>query len=159
MFLNGAVDWNAGCIKLVPHSSHEAESAIASRAARAVAFVRELLRSNGSPVTAATPALGDNQALFTSIQQEGATSRTRYYERAIMLIKRAVLLRLLAPFLVGTNQMIADMFTKAVEKASFFTYRNEMMNAHHTLRDRLEKGLVCAAGATRRLMCALIRKL
>ena len=171
MYNNGAVDWSAGNVKIVPHSSHEAESAIASRAARGTAFTRELLRVNGKAVTAATPALGDNKALFISVQQEGATSRTRYYERAIMLIKRAVLLRLLVPYLVSTDQMIADMFTKAVEKASFFTYRNEMMNAHHTLRDRLEKGLVCAAGArlekglvcaagaTRRLMLALARKL
>ena len=159
MFANGAVDWNAGNIKLVPHSSHEAESAIASRAARAVAFVRELLRTNNLPVKAPTPMLGDNKALYISVQQEGATSRTRYYERAIMLIKRAVLLRMLAPLLVSTDKMIADVFTKAVEKASFFSFRNEMMNSHHTLRDRLEKGLTCVSGATRRLMASLAKRL
>ena len=55
------------------------------------------------PVAAATPTLGDNQAMYRMVTQEGATSRTRYYERATMLIKRAVLMLLLQPYLVGTT--------------------------------------------------------
>ena len=46
MFCNGPVDWHAGFLKIVPDSSHEAESAIASRAAKATLFVRELLKNN-----------------------------------------------------------------------------------------------------------------
>jgi hypothetical protein len=42
--------------------------------------------------------LGDNQAMYKMVTQEGATSRTRYYERATMLIKRAVLMLLLQPY-------------------------------------------------------------
>ena len=45
--------------------------------------------------------LGDNKAMYTLVTQEGATPRTRYYERATLLIKRAMLMLLLAPFLVG----------------------------------------------------------
>lgn len=161
MYLNGAVDWSAGHLKCVPGSSHEAESAVGSRAAKATMFVRELLRTNGKGVTGATAMLGDNKALHTSllVQQEGATSRTRYYERAIMLLKRAVLLLILRPLLVSTDFMFADMFTKAVEKSSFLTYRNNMMNVHSTLRHRLEHGMACTAGATRRLMRALAARM
>ena len=57
--------------------------------------------------------LGDNQAMYTLITQEGATSRTRYYERATMLIKRAVLMLLLVPLFISTKHMLADIFTKA----------------------------------------------
>ena len=103
MYLNGAVDWSAGYLKCVPDSSHEAESAVASRAAKATMFVQELQRMNGRAVTGPTAMLGDNKALYTSVQQDGATSRTRYYERAIMLIKRAVLLLVRASPLSGAH--------------------------------------------------------
>ena len=63
---------------------------------------------------------GPSPVCVFSIQQDGATSRTHYYERAIMLLKRAVLLRILAPHLVKTDNMIADLHTKAVEKGAYF---------------------------------------
>ena len=54
--------------------------------------------------------------MYLLVTQDGATSRTRYYERATMLIKRAVLMLMLFPYLVKTDKMIADMFTKALDK-------------------------------------------
>ena len=100
-------------------------------------YVRGLLRFHGRPVAAATPALGDNKAMYTLITQEGATTRTRYYERATLLIKRAVLMLLLAPYLIGTHFMIADIFTKALDKGSFTKFRDIIMNNHVSLRDAL----------------------
>ena len=82
MYCNGAVDWSAKLIKIVPDSSCEAETALASRAAKATCFVRGLLRFHKRPVAGATPTLGDNKAMYTLVTQEGATTRTRYYERA-----------------------------------------------------------------------------
>ena len=58
----------------------------------------------------------------------GATSRTRYYERATLLFKRAVLLGILEPYLVPTTEMIADVFTKAVDPEKFYLCRDTMMN-------------------------------
>ena len=96
MYGNGAVDWSA-TLKIVPDSTTEAKSAVASRAVKAGAFVRELLTSNGRRIVSPTATLGDNQALCTLIQKEGASARTRYYERATPLIKRAVLLLIFRP--------------------------------------------------------------
>ena len=106
MYCNGAVDWSAKLIKIVPDSSCEAETALASRAAKATCFVRGLLLFHGRPVRASTPSLGDNKAMYTLVTQEGATPRTRYYERATMLIKRVVLMLLLSPYLISTHCMI-----------------------------------------------------
>ena len=75
--------------------------------------------------------------MHTLITQEGATPRTRYYERATMLIKRAVLMLLLLPKLISTHCMIADLFTKALDKASFIKFRDVMMNNNAPLRDTL----------------------
>ena len=115
MYNNAAVDWGANNIKIVPDSSNEAESAVGSRAAKAMLFVRALNFANNRKVKSNTPMLGDNKSLFDQLQQEGATARTRYYERAILLLKRAALLLILLPFLVTDDNMVADMFTKATD--------------------------------------------
>ena len=52
--------------------------------------------------------LGDNKSLYEQVQQEGASARTRYYERAVLLLKRAVLLLIMTPYLVTTDNMLAD---------------------------------------------------
>ena len=152
MFCNGAVDWSAGALKIVPGSVHEAESAQASRAAKATTYARMLLRNNGRKVVGPTPCFGDNKANFTSSQQVGSTARTRYYERAVLLFKRAVLLRILSTLHVGTNDMVADIFTKATDKPTFIRMRNMMMNVHGPLRMALEKSFRAATGSLRRLL-------
>ena len=43
MYCNGAVDWSASNLKIVPNSSHESESAEASRAAKSGIYARQLL--------------------------------------------------------------------------------------------------------------------
>ena len=53
-----------------------------------------------------------------------------------MLVKRAVLMLLLAPYLISIKHMIADMFTKAVDKGSFIMFRDVIMNNHVSLRLR-----------------------
>lgn len=152
MFCNGAVDWSAGALKLVPDSSHEAESAQASRAAKAGTYARMLCRNNGRAIVGATPCFGDNKAHSISSQQVGSTARTRYYERAVLLYKRAVLLRILSTHLVSTDNMVADIFTKATDKATFTRMRNSMMNVHGSLRSSLEKSFRATTGSLRRLI-------
>ena len=136
MYCNGAVDWSAKLIKIVPDSTCEAETALASRAAKATCFVRGLLRFHKRPVAAATPTLGDNKAMYTLVTQEGATTRTRYYERATLLIKRAVLMLLLAPYLIATQFMIADIFTKSLRERLFY-----QVPRHYHEQPRLAKGI------------------
>ena len=111
MYCNGAIDWGASNLKLVPDSSHEAESAEASRAAKATIYTRQLAVNNGRTIAGPTLCLGDNKSNQTTSQQIGSSSRTRYYERAVLLFKRAVLLLILNPVLVKTEHMIADILT------------------------------------------------
>ena len=89
--------------------------------------------------------------------------RVRHYERATLLFKRAVLLLLVSAFKIADTDMVADIFTKAVEKAKFTQARDFMMNVHSTLRVQLESGLTTAVGASlcisHRMMCSLIPRL
>ena len=155
MYCNGAIDWSAGSLKIVPDSSHEAESAQASRSAKAGIYARQLVINNGRRVRGPTVCFGDNKSNKVTSQQVGSTARTRYYERAIMLFKRAVLLLILTPWLVGTADMVADIFTKATDKATFTRLRNAMMNVHGPLRATLEKSFRATTGSLRRLVGSL----
>ena len=156
MYANGAVDWMAKQLKIVPDSSCEAETAVASRAVKSAAFVRELCIKNGRHIIGPTAALGDNAAMYTLVQQDGATARTRYYERATMLIKRAVMLLLFFPYLVKTSEMSADIFTKALEKGLFTKFRNVIMNNNSMLRECLSTAAATVHGEAKLLIDRLL---
>ena len=158
MYGNGAVNWSAKQLKIVPDSSCEAETAVASRAVKDCSFVRELLINNGRTIVGPTAALGDNAAMHTMIQQDGASVRTRYYERATLLIKRAVLLLLFRPLLVKTSDMVADMMTKALDKASFAKFRNVAMNANADLRSSLRDAVACLHGEAQMMVSRLLAR-
>ena len=157
IYMNGAVDWSAKLVKIIADSSCEAETAVGSLAAKATCFIRALCSFHKRPVAEATPMLGDNQAMHALITNDGATSRTRYFERATLLIKRAVLLRILAPKYVTTHYMIADMFTKALEKNNYVRLRNVIMNSSSSLRASLLATLPAVHGEARRLVSRLTR--
>ena len=95
--------------------------------------------------------------MYDLIRQEGASVRTRYYERATLLIKRAVLLLILQPYLVGTHYMLADLFTKALDKSSFVRHRNILMNVNVRLRDALSIAGHAVHGDAYRLVARLAR--
>ena len=159
MYLNGAVDWSSSHLKIVPDNTNEAESAVGSRAAKAMLFVRALNYFHGRTTVRLTPMLGDNKALFDQMQQDGASSRTRYYERAVLLLKRAVLLLIFRPFLITTVHMIADVMTKATDRGTFYKMRAQMMNLHDGLRGSIENNLYALAGVTHRTLKNLRRHL
>ena len=159
LYCNGPVDWHAGFLKIVPDSTHEAESAIGSRATKAVLFLRELLKNNNRKLYGPTAALGDNEALYKTVHHEGHSARVRHYERATLLFKRAVLLLLIKPYKISDVDMVADILTKAVEKAKFAKMRDFMMNVHSSLRNNLEAGLCTAIGSSSRMMGRLLERL
>ena len=69
-----------------------------------------------------------------------------------MLFKRAVLLLILTPLQVDAREMIADIFTKSTDKATFIRMRNAMMNIHGTLKSTIEASYRTATGQLRRAM-------
>ena len=159
MYNNGIVDWSSKRANLIPDSSREAEQAVASRAVKATLFARMLLAANGRITSRNTPLIGDNKAFYEAVSQEGATFRTRYFERALMLVQRVVLLLLVAPFLVTTDYMAADIFTKATDKGTFFKMRNYMMNINGNLRGPLTEALFSCAGASKRVISRIMQRI
>lgn len=58
------------------------------------------LEAIGRPVVGPTAILGDNSAITELVNKEGASSRTRHFERATVLIKCAVLQLIVVVYLM-----------------------------------------------------------
>ena len=89
----------------------EIVSVPASQATKSAVFLRMGLEWIRRPAVGPTAILGDNSAMAELVNKEGASSRTRHFERATVLIKYAVLQLIVAVHLIGTKFMCADIFT------------------------------------------------
>ena len=63
------------------------------------------------------------------------------------------------PYRISDVDMVADILTKAVEKAKSAKIRDFMMNVHSTLRTQLEARLCTAIGSSSRMMGRLLERL
>ena len=66
--------------------------------------------------------------MFDVISKPGQTEKTSHFDRATLLIKHLYMKYIIEPRLIPTKDMIADIFTKALEKAKFECFRDRMMN-------------------------------
>lgn len=130
MRANAAILWSSKKFKtVVPDSTAEAETLEGSRAAKAIMFVKNVLMGVSRPAVGSLALLCDNEAMFKLVQSTVVSQRTRHFERAATLLRWSVLRLLVQPFLVGTDYMIADIFTKAVEQDTFYRLRDWLLNA------------------------------
>lgn len=116
-------------LKIVCDSTAEAEMAIASKASKETVAVQILAEELKRPVVKPTPVLIDSQAARDSVVKPGATARTRFFERAVTLIKRLYMLLMIVPHLISTFLMVADIFTKATDRETFERMRAYLLNA------------------------------
>ena len=138
MRVNGPLAWSAKAFKTtVPTSTAEAETAQASRATKDLIFAKGLAKGTKRAAMGPSALLVDNSALTDHVEKEGPSHRTRHFERATMIVKWAVLKMLISLKLIGTDYMIADIFTKAVDKDTFLRLRNNMINASNDQYARL----------------------
>lgn len=128
MLNNGMVDWSARMMRVVADSTCEAETAIASKASKATIFVRHLMSAMHSPPQGPSPLLVDNTALVAVVMKEGASSRTRYYDRATTLVKDHWMRKIVDVIFVTTDKEVADIFTKATDSNTFFRMAQYIYN-------------------------------
>ena len=125
---NAALNWRSSTLKVVTDSTTHAETAEASRATKSVTFGQMLSEDAGRPVMGPTAILGDNSASYQLIQKAGSSQLTRYFERATILVKYAIMGLIVRPFLISTKHMSADIFTKAVDEETFFFCKHTLHN-------------------------------
>lgn len=128
MRLNGAIMWKASALKVVADSTCEAETAEASRLTKDLIYARAVVSSCKRPVIGPSLILGDNSPMMDLVTKEGTSQRTRYFDRATLLVKYAVMQLIVAVKLVSTKMMIADILTKATDQETFERMRANIRN-------------------------------
>ena len=64
--------------------------------------------------------------MMDPVTKEGTSQRTRYFDRATLLVKYAVMQLIVAVKLVSTKMMIADLLTKATDQETFEKMRAQV---------------------------------
>ena len=135
MRCNAAIYWSTKALKVVCDSTAHAESAEMARALKSTTFARMLHEDSKREVKGPSYSLGDNSACHQLVQKEGSSQATRHFERAIAAIKYAVMMLIIRPMLVPTEQMIADVFTKATDEKTFHRCKHELRNTGRGARE------------------------
>ena len=75
-----------------------------------------------------TILLTDCQAARDVIVKPGGTQRTKYFERTTLLVKRLYMIGVITPVLVTTDNMVADILTKPLDRNKLGKFRTYMLN-------------------------------
>ena len=114
-------------------SSAEAENAVYSSCAKEVKFISQLLADLGVEVPKPIIIWCDNSAAVSTITNVGATARTRHYDRWVHYGREQYLDNFSKPSWLPTNVNVSDIFTKPLDKHTFFKFRAALLNFNHEL--------------------------
>jgi hypothetical protein len=123
MMAGGVISWSSRMLKIVAHSSCEAEYAAGSLAAKELKFIRGLCEDMGFPVHGGIVVGIDNTAAIDTAKDAGVTKRNKHFDREIHALREETsYLRTLLSFL-PTHLQMADIFTKGLDKKQFLYIR------------------------------------
>lgn len=133
MYNGAAVSWSARKLKLIPLSSCEAETACGSAACRDLRFVQLILNELSQPgivttIEPGTRVITDSQSARDVVENPGVTARTRHYERWVHYMRHLASHLHIRVYLVKTQAMLADIFTKAVGRSEIATATRVLLN-------------------------------
>ena len=123
-----ALSWNAKALKIVPLSSAEAETAVLSLGCKDMMYVRQLMAElRPEHAGSAIDAYTDNTATIDIIKAHGVTARTKHFERWVTYARDLYLRHIIKISHVPTDEMPADIFTKALETLKFVKFRASLL--------------------------------
>ena len=92
-------------------------------------FATQVIDFLSSDLSLPTAALIDNKAAVDVIKFPGATKRTVHFDRWLHFARELCLMNKVEVFLVGTDDMMGDIFTKAHDKTKFLKCRNYVLTS------------------------------
>ena len=90
-------------------------------------FIKYLLEFLGIDVKGPMPCICDNKAACDVIKQPGATKRTTHFNRWLHFAREQCLANAIEMYLTGTDNMMADIFTKPVDKTKYLKCRDYIL--------------------------------
>ena len=119
MRCNGPWMYSGKALKVIADSTHESETAQASRCTKDLIWARQMSTHIRRLMVGPAYIMCDNKSMTEAVNKEGVSQRTRYFERATVLIRYAIMKNLVATLLISTEQMVADVFTKPLDEGKF----------------------------------------
>jgi hypothetical protein len=120
---SGLCSWSVKKQKTVAASSCEAEYVAAFEASRECVWLRMLLKEIDFPQNNPTTLLCDNQAAISLSEDPQLHQRVKHIDLKFHFLREQVQANELTLRYVNTNDNIADIFTKALEKPKFVRLR------------------------------------
>ena len=119
MLMGIATDYQSQLIRVICHSTAEAETAAACFAAKRAMYVLQLLRFLGHDIACPIGYLIDCSAVEELSKKHGATKRTEHFLRWFHHFRWIVLHRYGVVHSISDPEMLADILTKCVGPAKF----------------------------------------
>ncbi|MCP4115733.1 MAG: Ty1/Copia family ribonuclease HI [Desulfobacteraceae bacterium] len=123
---NGVVSWIAQRQPVVALSSTEAEYVALSSAAQQAVWLRQLLKNLGCEQHQPTTVYEDNQGAICLARNPIAHKKTKHIEIRHHYIREKVADKTLALKYIGTTDMAADIFTKALARPTYERLRGKL---------------------------------
>jgi len=121
LLMNGPIDWASKLIRVICHSSAEAEIAAGCAAGKRIVFVTQILGEFMITIKQPPMLLIDNSATDDLCGKFGVTPKTAHFLRWQHYLRWLVKHRFAAIVFVGTKDQLADILTKVVDHSTFLT--------------------------------------
>ena len=121
----GAVTWRSKKQSCVALSTAEAEYMALSSAAQEAVWLRQLMAELGQPPETATTIFEDNQSPIAMTKNPQFHGRAKHIAIKYHFIREQVSNGMIELKYCPTNQMLADMFTKALSREQFSKLRSQ----------------------------------
>lgn len=122
MMCNGPIDWSSKIIRVICHSSSEAEIASGCFLGKRSVFVKQLSATLGCPLGSRFFMLIDNSAAIDLSAKLGVQTRTAHFLRWQHYLRWLVLHEYADLFFVNTKEQVADIFTKVLDMSTFLVF-------------------------------------
>ena len=113
---SGAVSWSSKLQSLVALSTTEAEHIAAVEAAKEILWMRQFMGELGYDVSGPSLLRMDNQSAIAVSKNPEHHGRMKHLSLRLFWIRDAVQEGLIVPSFVSTQNMAADIFTKALDR-------------------------------------------
>ena len=94
-------------------------------------FDTQVIEFMSNDIKLPTAGLIDNKTAHDVIRYPGATKRTVHFDRWLHFARSLCLKNKVTMTLIGTEEMMGDMFTKALDKTKFLKCRDYIMTEGH----------------------------
>ena len=93
-------------------------------------FANQVINFISPDLKLPSASLIDNKAAVDVVRFPGATKRTLHFDRWLHFARELCLRNKVELFLVGTDDMMGDIFTKALDKTKFIKCRSYIMSTN-----------------------------